>query len=181
MLSDLKRRKSTARFNLLDVNQNGHIGQDDYDLLVERITQAFHIPHESETYNTIKAGYIQMWQTLQSVADVDQDGNVTLEEFLASEEKTLSRPDVYEAVVAPQAQRLFNMIDQNKDGIITAGEYKHLSHAYGLSLEDATNSYNHIDRDRDGSVTLDEVMQAVGEFYLSDDPDAHGNWFCGPF
>ena len=52
---------------------------------------------------------------------------------------------------------------------------------YGGLDQDARNAFRYLDRDGDGYLDVAEIVKAVEEFYLSDDPDAPGNWLLGSY
>ena len=76
---------------------------------------------------------------------------------------------------------MLELWDRDGDGKLSADEYVKLEWCYGVTEEAAREAFRHLDRDGDGYLTLEEGMKAIEEFYLSDDPDAPGNWLFGPY
>jgi len=62
------------------------------------------------------------------------------------------------------AEKVFNMIDENGDGTLDRGEFgkkaKELCHL-PISVEDITKVFDHIDTDRNGSVVMEEFKDFV--------------------
>lgn len=52
--------------------------------------------------------------------------------------------------------------------------------AWGIE-NDAHSSFRRLDLNRDGHLTQQEVTSYVRQFHFSNDPEAAGNYFYGPF
>jgi Ca2+-binding EF-hand superfamily protein len=46
---------------------------------------------------------------------------------------------------------------------------------------EAADAFRRLDLDRDGYLSREEIFQNMKEYYFTDDPNAPGNWFFGPF
>ena len=49
--------------------------------------------------------------------------------------------------------------------------------AYNTKEEDAREAFGHLDRNGDQFLSHSEITQAIEEYFVSDDPEAIGNWF----
>lgn len=181
MLSDLRRRKLTVRFNLIDTDRNGYIDEQDCMRAAERVCQTFNVPPGSAQAERLRSGYVNLWQNLKGSSDADGNQRVTLEEFLTSQEAMLSREGGYDGVIESIAQSLLDTSDKDGDGQLSHEEFRTLLQSYGLSAEQATDMIRRIDRDDSGHLSRAEILQAVREFHTSEDPEAPGNWLLGPF
>jgi juvenile hormone diol kinase len=179
MLTDLQRRKLTRLFHVYDMDDSGYLMGEDY----ERIAQNFCRIHDwqpgSEGYQVMHESQAQQWQAVQALADSDQDGRVSLEEYLAAY-SAIPDPDAfYAATVQAIVDFTFDYFDRDQDGYMTAAEFAEVYAVFDLAADDAHRAFTRMDVDGDGRIPKDEGLRLVREFYLSDDPDADGNVFFG--
>jgi hypothetical protein len=71
--------------------------------------------------------------------------------------------------------------DRDHDGRLSIVEYVALNGCYGISEEAAHEAFRHLDPAGTGLLNTEEVTKRVREFFLSDDPEAPGNWIIGPY
>ena len=121
------------------------------------------------------------WESDVGAFDKDNDGRISLEERLAAYEVTLNDPNSYDQLATQYAHLILGMWDRDGDGRLSADEYIKLLWCYGIEEDDAREAIKHVDRDGDGYLTKEDIIQALDEFYFSDDPDAPGNWMFGPY
>ena len=130
----------------------------------------------------VQAQTVQSWDNEQlKVFDADGDGRISLEEHIASYDVSLNNPEMFQQLTMQYTQNVFGLWDQDHDGKLSVDEYAKLLGCYGGKEQDARNAFRHLDRDGDGYLDADEIVKAVEEFYLSDDPDAPGNWLIGSY
>src|SRR3954454_7373268 len=84
MLSDLRRRKFTNYFSILDRSGNGKLGEADLERIVEGVTGVRGLEPGSEEYAAMEAAIMATWRHLMEHADQAQDGGVSLDEWLAT-------------------------------------------------------------------------------------------------
>merc|ERR1719188_820595 len=83
------------------------------------------------------------------------------------------------SVVAPA--QYFNMVDQNRDGVITAQEAQAAAATMPGGAPDAMATFNAMDRNMDGVVTMAEAQCAVpSEPMVGGMPQPCGQRFAGP-
>lgn len=185
MLTDLQTRKLTRMFELADTNRDGCLEQGDFEAVAHGFAQARRLASGSAELIALQARYAAMWGALQE-ADTDQDGRVTLDEFLGWYDKLMSRREVFDQMIRLEAeqglmQNGLMQLDQDGDGRITLAEHRAGMAALGLNEREAEAAFRRLDSDGDGYITREEMLQAVTDFYYSDDPDAAGNWLLGSF
>jgi Ca2+-binding EF-hand superfamily protein len=73
------------------------------------------------------------------------------------------------------------MVDIDGNGRISPQEYALFLKAYNVDERLFDDIFRHLDLNGDGYLSRDEIFKLVREFYLSDDPQAPGNWLVGPF
>jgi Ca2+-binding EF-hand superfamily protein len=115
------------------------------------------------------------WVKLEAAADSDKDGRVGVEEYLSY---YAGMNDLSE-VTHKTAGMILAMLDRDRDGKVSQAEYV-ASAPPGVPETAQAALFARLDRDRDGYLTNQEVLQAVQEFMLGEDPGAPGNDLLGP-
>jgi Ca2+-binding EF-hand superfamily protein len=180
MLSEFQKRKLTALFNHHDTNGDGFLGKDDYEQFVEKMGQVQNFAPDSPEYKAAYSQTMAAWEHTRKVADKDQDGRVSLEEFLASYDVTLSDEKLFDQLVIGYAHTIFGSWDRDGDERLSGVEYVALGECYGIAEKATQQAFQHLDRDGNGYLSVEELVQSVREFF-GDDPDAPGNWMMGPY
>ena len=92
---------------------------------------------------------------LISEADLDDDGRVSLQEFLSMNAQTSRIRKIYEDTELREA---FNFYDANKDGQISVAELQSALKRLGMTVsqEEATTMIEAVDKDGDGQVSFEE-------------------------
>jgi len=181
MLTELQKRKLTALFHHQDMNHDGFLGKADYEQFVKSFGEIQNHSPGSPEYETFYTQTMAAWEHVQQVADRDKDNRVSLPEFLESYDLTLSDENTYNQLVTEYGKSLLALWDRDGDVRLSGEEYVALFGCYGVGEETAREAFWHLDRDGNGYLSLDELMKAAQEFYLSDGPDAPGNWIAGPY
>jgi len=181
MLSDLRRRKFTNYFSILDRSGNGKLGEADLERIVEGVTGVRGLEPGSEEYAAMEAAIMATWRHLMEHADQAQDGGVSLDEWLATLEDTAADEEKYATYVVPFASGVIALLDLDDDGVVGLAEYQRFFEIFGISQAGAEEAFYHLDVRGGGRVTAEEALERVREFHCSDDPDAPGNWLFGPF
>lgn len=181
MLTELQQRKITNLFKVHDLNGDGVLTPTDYEEYSKRIAASRGWAPGSDAYTTLLARFMRMWEDLDRHADRNEDKRVTLDEWLAYFDTLLGTQGLYDQVGQPIAESVFTMLDRNGDGVVTADDYAVLYRSGALDPALANAAFSKLDVDRDGRVTPAELSRLLGEFFLSNDPNAPGNWLFGPF
>jgi hypothetical protein len=178
MLSELQKRKLAALFGHHDQDRDGFLTKADYEGFAQRICELWdRLPGTAE-YETAYAQNMAVWDYVQQVADMNHDGRISLDEFLASYDNTLSDEKLFDQMVVEYGTTLFNLSDRDGDGRISGAEMVGLLKCYGLPQESAQEAFRALDVDESGSLSVEQLMKRAREYY-SDDPSAAGNWLFG--
>lgn len=181
MLSRLQNRKLTRAFDVYDHDGDGMLTESDFRRTVEELATVFEYAAGSAKHLEIESVYMKRWQRLQAEADRNKDGAVSLTEFLAFHERAFQDTEAFSDVILGVAKWHMSVADEDGNGILDESEVVKGAIAIGLTESDAREAFHRMDQDGDGRITRDEFLQRASEFYLSDDPDAPGNWLFGPF
>ena len=182
MIGDLQRRKASHYFDLIDEDDNGFIEAHDFELRAERMADARSITDE-DARATLRDRVMTWWDHLCTIADFDDDDRVTRGEWETywhsiqagvdeggdGDNKTLRS-------LERAARGTFRAIRKG-DGAITEDEFAEWLAAWGV--EESETAFNRLDRNDTGALTEPNLIEAVKEFYLSNDPDAPGNALYG--
>ena len=76
---------------------------------------------------------------------------------------------------------MFDAIDENADGRISAAEYRQLIEAWNGCETDTDEVFPLLDVDGDGQLSRQEFVDLWAEFWAGDDPDSAGTWVFGRF
>jgi Ca2+-binding EF-hand superfamily protein len=173
MASDLQRRKVSGVFRAMDANKDGFLEESDFEALTARWVRIRGGAGEARL-TAIMMGW---WATLLAASDLDRDNRVTLDEVLFVVERLGTMTDV----VAGTARAMFEAIDENGDGKISAAEYHQLIEAWSGEPTNTDEVFPLLDLDHDGYLSEAEFTELWTEFWAGDDVDAPGTWVFGRF
>jgi juvenile hormone diol kinase len=100
---------------------------------------------------------------------------------LAYWQLALENDDRYQEEVLGLTNRLFTVFDLDHDDTIGRSEFADFYGVFGLSVELAETVFTSLDTNEDGAITRNDMLEASGEFFRSDDVDSVGNVLYGPF
>lgn len=181
MLSDLQTKKLTRYFEVYDVDDDGKIGSADFERVLENVRVVRGASETSAAYGGLRAAYLEFWGSLSRSADVDADGGVDLDEWLAYWQLLLEDDRRYAAEVTAITDHLFTIFDTDEDGQIGPDEFGDFYGVLGLGQNLARSVFIELDADRDGALSREELLDVSAQFYRSEDPGAVGNLLFGPY
>jgi Ca2+-binding EF-hand superfamily protein len=177
MASELQRRKTALVFGAMDVDEDGFLTREDFAALAARWTDNRGLAPDSAEAARLSAIMMGWWATLLAASDVDRDEKVTLDEVLLVVDRLAedTRP------VATTATAMFEAVDANGDGRISAAEYRELVETWNGRPTDTDEVFALLDLDGDGHLSLAEFVELWTEFWAGDNPNAAGTWVFGRF
>jgi len=181
MLTELQTRKLTRLFSLYDVNGNGVIERGDYELVAHHTAIGLSHQPGSAEYAQLHTEYMASWNNLQQLADSDNDDQLTLAEFLSGYAALMADQERFGTVIMGLVKTTLRLQDTNQDGKVSAEEHRSYMAAFNAAPTDIAEMFRRLDRDGDGFLTTEEMALNTEEFFLSDDPEAPGNWLVGPY
>jgi Ca2+-binding EF-hand superfamily protein len=178
MTSTLMDQKFTLLFGWFDQDRDGQLTQQDLQATAMVFAQV--AANEDHTNRTaIHAAFEQWWQLLLKRADSDADGQVSRSEFITAMED-ITAPAHFESAVMAIADAVMRAADTDGDGVLSRDEYVAMYQTLGVAPEHSTPAFAMLDLDGDGVISHDEYRTAIVDFYLSNDPNAPGNYLLGP-
>ncbi len=185
-LSELQIQKLTLKFELLDNDGNGTIEYDDFKRVLDLLAEVREIPEDSARYASLEGTNRALWHALEDFCDANQDGKITLKEWLDYhsnalfyEREFLSVIPGFDTTVEAMSEFFYQLLDGDGDGVVSDQDYFEFCLAHGVTEEDARSNFERLDANSDGELSKDEVLSLVKEFYQSEDPSAPGNCFFG--
>lgn len=175
MASELQRRKTTLVFSAMDVDSDGFLERSDFAALALRWTENRGLDEDSPEAARLASIMMGWWETLLAASDVDRDGRVTVDEVLLVVDRLPADP----TPVIATAAAMFEAVDADGDGRISAAEYRELIETWIGKAVDVGDVFGKLDLDGDGYLSVDEFVQLWTEFWAGDDPNAAGTLVFG--
>ena len=180
MLTELQINKLERFFYILDYDRNGIIEKEDFLGIAENLCILWRIREGSEKYDQIKRRFEEGWNHFNHFVNND-DGKANWDHWIHFAEKAIVKSDetIFNEYVDEFAGEIFDNFDTDNDGYIDLDEYIDLLVGYRIEVRFAAKSFRKLDRNHDDLISRGELIQAVKEFFRSDDPEAPGNWLFG--
>jgi Ca2+-binding EF-hand superfamily protein len=180
-LGDLQQQKAAHYFDLIDADDNGLIEPADFQRRADRLAEALRVTSEAER-DRLRRRVMLWWEHLSSLADENDDGRITREEWRMYWERfkvAVSLGDNQRSLEKLErvARHTFRAIDRTDSGKVTETEFSNWLAAWDLGQHERV--FRRLDRDDTGYLTESDLVEATKEFYLSNDPDAPGNVLYG--
>ncbi|MGW6933496.1 EF-hand domain-containing protein [Lentzea sp. NPDC054927] len=173
-------RKLARRFRTYDSDGDGFIEREDFTQAGERTTKAFGLAGDDPKAVRFHGTLIGLWEQLSSVTDLDHNGRISLDEYKkAFANGLLETPESFDQGYVPFLDAVMAIADEDGDGKLTLEEHVTWTGALmGLSESDARGIHDLLS-DEDGLLSTQALLDAIREFYFSEDPAAAGNWLLG--
>lgn len=175
MASEFQREKIARAFTAMDADKDGFLEEADFAALAARWAGVRGWPPGSTADTRLSSLIMGWWETLLAAYDVNTDGKVTFDEVLM----VVDGLDTMFDVVTATATEMFDAIDENTDGMISAVEYHRLIQTWTGQEIDTDEVFSMLDLDGDGQISRDEFAQLWKEFWAGDDPGSPGTWVFG--
>ncbi|MGH8879545.1 MAG: EF-hand domain-containing protein, partial [Stackebrandtia sp.] len=151
----------------------------DFVLIGNQVCAQFDIAPDSDAGRKVGMSYLAWWNQLRQDFDTDNDGRVTLEEFVAAYKDGRGDPERYFAEQLGRTVKVVvDMVDTDHDGFISETEYLTLMKV-ATDRESAQAGFQALDTDGDGRISVAEFQVGVHQLMLSSDPTAAGTGMLG--
>lgn len=173
MATDFQRRKISGIFGAMDADRDGLLTESDFRALTSRWLALRGTDTSTPEGERLAAIMMGWWGTLDDAAG--NGGRVSLDEVLRVVDELPKMP----GAVTGTADAMFEAVDENGDGAISAAEYHQMIEAWSGTGTPTDEVFAHLDLDGDGSLSREEFARHWFEFWAGDDPAAPGSWVFG--
>ncbi|WP_228540016.1 EF-hand domain-containing protein [Nocardia sp. XZ_19_385] len=152
-----------VRFDLLDTDGNGVLGESDFRSLADRIITGLAEPAGSPRAQAVLASHLGYWQGLLAHADANNDGVVSFEEYADS----VRDPEAYASYLRPYAESVAAICDRDGDGMVDRAEYLNYMRLVGFDAEKSAAMFDTLDHTGSGEISAALWAEVIGRFYTS--------------
>lgn len=177
MMSELRKQKMIRFFNIYDGNRDGEVSKADFELPVKAGAAFLGYAEGTTQFEEMYRRSMGWWSYIRDQNGKADDDVIVLDEFLTAMDALANNRATLNNIVMDHAKFTIELWDRDEDGLMSEEEYVAAHTAYNTAEEAAREAFNHLDRNSDGHLSYEEIIQAVEEYFVSDDPNALGNWF----
>ncbi|OQV19692.1 putative Calexcitin-1 [Hypsibius exemplaris] len=161
-----------------DANQNGTIDKKDFDMALEKTAKNRSLSAGDAKHKEVQESLSYVWEHLKKVADRDNDGTVSTEEWLKMWDEAISAKQNPPWVDRYQSF-LFEAEDVTGDGKVDEQEYTTAYTSYGVAADECKNAFKKLTNGGPDTISKDVFEKRFQEFVTSNDPNAAGNYLFG--
>ncbi|CAN1210981.1 hypothetical protein TUMEXPCC7403_12335 [Tumidithrix helvetica PCC 7403] len=182
MLTELQKRKLKLFFQMLDINQDGFVGETDFELVSQNFAQLYKWSLDSPEFDDIQDQFTSQWYGYLHLADRNGDDLLSEEEFIENFNRQFEAKQGYDAPLFKQfISTMCDILNVSGTGEITKEEYFRFCKAHGFPDRTIEMGFRKVASPSKGNISRAEYLQAVREFFCSNDPKASGNWIFGNY
>ena len=158
--------KMRTAFAWLDVDGDGYMTENDFTVWVTEMHKKF--PDMSEEQkNILVSNRKGIWNDLYGAKGKGPDYKVT-EDMYIEQLFHITTLEGSEDLVKKEWAKTFEVIDINKDGVVSKSEHRLLFAAWNFKdLIAASVAFTAIDENMDGMISFDEFTKAGTEFFFN--------------
>jgi Ca2+-binding EF-hand superfamily protein len=176
----LLERKYVKRFEMLDADGSGVVDRTDFEMLAQRLIDGLGVTPGSPKADRVHNGYLELCDSLMRIADEDGNGEITRTEFVMAMTRMAGDRAGFKRVIEPLARLNLSLCDADGDGNLNELEFASLLRMFNATtMDDASRIFHRLDTSGDGFLSLEEILDALCDFYVSTDPQAPGNSLFG--
>lgn len=171
-------RKYAKRFEMLDADGSGVVDRADFELLTDRLVKGLGVTDGSPKAERVRAGYLELWSSLRRmIGDGDE---LSRPAFISGLIRMAGDRAGFKRVIEPLARLNLSLCDADGDGNLNEAEFVNLLKLFNAtSVGEAGEIFHRLDANGDGFLSLEEILDALCDFYVSEDPNAPGNSLFG--
>ena len=147
----------------LDVNKDGVVSREDFELMSERLSKYSNLTDERS--KSVTEGFMKIADLIHLKKGV----KFSVEEFVSKLSETLLSKSLEDrrAMIRYDHAPLFEVLDTNSDGHISVEEFKVYLKvmAPDVSEEEAEHAFKTIDTDKNGEISSEEFFASAEEFF----------------
>jgi Ca2+-binding EF-hand superfamily protein len=172
-------RKYAKRFEMFDVDGSGVVDRADFELLAERLVNGLGVTVGSPRAQRVRDSYLELWSSLLRTVGGGGD-SISQPDFISGLMRMAGDRAGFKRVIEPIARTNLSLCDVDGDGRLDEAEFVTLLRLFNAtSVNEASEIFRMLDTGGDGYLSLAEILDALCDFYISEDPDAPGNSLFG--
>jgi hypothetical protein len=129
MLSDVQKRKLTHLFEVLDSNRNGRLEWGDFERVAMAVVGTRDYRPGTEEHERLMRHYRRGWEQAKPFA---VKGGLTLDGWLQYHDVILRTPGMYDSLVRPAANMIFDTFDLDDDEKVTVEEWREFFRCHAI-------------------------------------------------
>ena len=177
MLSEFQKQKLKLSFEIKDLDRDGFLTKADYERVLENLAKLTNYQPGSPDYENLESKFMSSWYDMEKLAEKNQEGKISLDDWFNYYENVIRNADSYKALGEDLYSLMFELVDTDSDGKISAEEYKRLGMCYSVPENIIDEVFSQKDRDGDGYITKEEYTQYNDSWFYSEESQASGNVF----
>ncbi|XP_013398981.1 sarcoplasmic calcium-binding protein [Lingula anatina] len=176
--SDHWRRKMRTLFRAFDVNGDGYLTEEDFEMSARRCSEYMNLNEENT--KILLDQRLTYWRDSMSKDSTGRNiGKISEDQFVEKQLVTMNDNNFRESFFDILCSR-FKMMDLDGDGLISPDEHAAIFYGFNIPPEHSKKIFDIIDSNSDGFITQEEFICALIEFYLTENPDNKYNECNGP-
>lgn len=158
--------KMRTRFKRLDVNKDGVISREDFELMASKLLEYSNLGEIHA--ESVREAFVHVADCIGLKPGVKFPIEEAARE--ASRKMMAMTPEKQMAVLRSDHDALFDALDVNKDGHISQKEFKVYFQVIAPDISEAEmiNSFNVIDENKNGEISRDEFLTAAHDFMFGE-------------
>ncbi|MEM6643432.1 MAG: EF-hand domain-containing protein [Bacteroidota bacterium] len=179
MATAFQKKKLTYFFDIMDVDGNGTIQLDDFSDMAEKVRQMMHFEEGSKEHKRIVEKATRFFHALIKDIEPSNQQEITKEEWLSFFDLEKMPKEMLVEYKEIVFNFMFDFFDQNRDGYISRKEYEDFYKIFGINTQFLDEAFPKLDSSNAYKLHRYDVMDAVEDFFISDDEEDSGNWIFG--
>ena len=164
----------------LDLNKDGYLSRENYEHMAKKLAEYGQLTKEQA--ESVHEGCMRI---ADETLDLKPTVKIPLQEAVQRASKTLlarspeqRKARIYDGVLG----KLFDVLDTNKDGHISPGEFKVYFKVIAPEMTEAevTHSFETIDTNQNGEISWEEFLAAAEDFLYGLEETEVSKVFFGP-
>ncbi|MER5728397.1 hypothetical protein ABT084_08620 [Streptomyces sp. NPDC002138] len=174
--------KLARMHKLLDADGNGEISEADLTIIPNHLAATFGQPADGPKAERLRKALTVIWTRHLAKMDKNGNGEIDLKEYESGIRQSIATDR--QRILADSievAAALLSLCDTDDNGVVDRGEYrKILDVVFGLPTDASDAAFARLDLNGDGTIEPQEFESAFADYFISEDPEANGNWLFGP-
>jgi len=182
MPSKLQLAKLHHFFNILDYNRNGILQEGDFTEVGINMCEVLGIEKDSEKYADIIDRSKRLFKQMLHDMGLSNQSEIPLDkwiEFFTTYVYNTKDTSHLKNYILLITLYVFDVFDQNNDGTLSVDEYIDMFTIYHIDVKYSAKSFVNLDVDKNSYISKRELLNAVTEYFISNDPKSEGNWLFG--